>query len=129
MEKQPLFTEPKRIRETYAAGEDAGEDAGKVNLGLPNSFIAKHGIVETPSLQHFAPDFPGSTPIPAMPQLLNTGMLANMASHWLALRLRLCCSLVTASAYSMQLENGADRPPQRMSETGHFHGICRHLSA
>jgi len=34
VEKQPLFTEPKRIRETYAAGEDAGEDAGKAFVSV-----------------------------------------------------------------------------------------------
>ena len=30
VEKQPLFPQPKRVRDTYAAGEDSGEDAGKV---------------------------------------------------------------------------------------------------
>ena len=32
VEKQPLFPEPKRVRDTYAAGEDSGEDAGKVRF-------------------------------------------------------------------------------------------------
>lgn len=30
VERQPLFSEPRRVQEHYAAGEDSGEDAGKV---------------------------------------------------------------------------------------------------
>ncbi len=30
MEKQPLFQEPRRVQDRYAAGEDSGDDAGKV---------------------------------------------------------------------------------------------------
>ena len=30
MERQPLFNEPRRVQDRYAAGEDSGDDAGKV---------------------------------------------------------------------------------------------------
>jgi hypothetical protein len=32
VERQPLFSEPRRVQDRYAAGEDSGEDAGKVPL-------------------------------------------------------------------------------------------------
>jgi Peptidase M16 inactive domain len=30
VERQPLFSEPRRVQDRYAAGEDSGDDAGKV---------------------------------------------------------------------------------------------------
>lgn len=35
VERQPLFSEPKRVQDRYAAGEDSGDDAGKVRNMQP----------------------------------------------------------------------------------------------
>lgn len=36
VERQPLFSEPRRVQDRYAAGEDSGEDAGKVLICAAN---------------------------------------------------------------------------------------------
>ena len=53
VERQPLFSEPRRVQDRYAAGEDSGDDAGKVSacavqvdmLLLPAlTMVLSHGI-------------------------------------------------------------------------------------